>query len=64
MGLLAARTITARKLAAAGAEYTQMAPGLFLLGALGFLAILALMSLGGLLLIRRRSVLELIQEKT
>ena len=64
LGLLAARTITARKLAAAGAEYTQMAPGLFLLGALGFLAILALMSLGGLLLIRRRSVLELIQEKT
>ena len=63
LGLLAARTITARKLAAAGAEYTQMAPGLFLLGALGFLAILALMSLGGLLLIRRRSVLELIQEK-
>ena len=63
LGLLAARAITARKLTAAGAEYTQMAPGLFLLGALGFLAMLALMALGGLLLIRRRSILALIQEK-
>ena len=65
LGLLASRLVTARQLAAgeAAAAHEPAALGLFLLGALGFLAALALLALFGLLLVRRMSVLELIQEK-
>ncbi len=62
LGLLAARVVTARQLAAESAH----APAsllLFLLGALGFLVLLAALAFLGLLLIRRKSVLELIQER-
>ncbi len=61
-GLAVARIVTARQLAAEAAH----APApltLFLLGALGFLVLLAILAFLGLLLIRRKSVLELIQEK-
>jgi hypothetical protein len=61
-GLAVARIVTARQLAAEAAH----APApltLFLLGALGFLVLLALLAFAGLLLIRRKSILELIQEK-
>ena len=63
LGLLASRIVMARQLAASGAGYVQAGPGLFLLGALGFLVLLAAMAFAGLLMIRRRSVLELIQER-
>ena len=61
-GLAVARIVTARQLAAEAAH----APApltLFLLGALGFLVLLAILAFLGLQLIRRKSVLELIQEK-
>ena len=59
-GLIAARIVTARQLAA---EHAPASFGLFLLGALGFLVLLALAAFIGLLLIRRKSILELVQEK-
>jgi len=61
LGLLASRAVTARQLL--GSAHVPASPGLFLLGALGFLAVLAACALAALLLIRRRSVLELLQEK-
>ena len=62
IGLLAARIVTARQLMEEAA-HAPAGLGLFLLGALGFLVLLALLAYLGLLLVRRRSVLELIQEK-
>jgi hypothetical protein len=59
-GTAAARIVTARQLAA---DHAPAPLTLFLLGALGFLVLLALIACIGLLLIRRRSVLELIREK-
>ena len=62
LGLFAARILSARQLVATGiAAHSGL--GLMCLGALGFLVFLALIALVGLLLIQRRSVLELIQEK-
>ena len=62
VGLTAARFVTARQLMAEAA-HTPAPLSVFLLGALGFLVLLALLALGGLLLIRRRTVLELVQGK-
>ena len=58
LGLLTARIVTARQL---GTGHVPAGPGLFLLGALGFLVLLVLLSFVGLLLVRRRSILELVQ---
>ena len=63
LGLVVARIVTARQLAASGTGYAAASLGLFLLGALGFLALLAVLAYIGLLLIRKKSILELIQEK-
>ena len=60
LGLLAARIVTARQLAA---DHVPAGLSLFLLGALGFLILLAVMALVGILIIRRSSILKLIQEK-
>ena len=62
LGLLAARILTVRQLAASGLA-ARTGPGLFLLGTLGFLALLALLAFIGLVLIRRESILSLTQEK-
>ena len=62
LGLAAARIITARQLMAEAA-HAPASFSLFLLGALGFLALLAVVALIGLLLVRRKSILELVQEK-
>ena len=66
LGLIIARIVTLRQLTAAAEEAAVHEPagfGLFLLGALGFLILLAAIALVGLGLIRRKSVLELVQEK-
>ena len=60
LGLAAARIATARQLAA---EHAHASFGLFLLGTLGFLVLLAIMALAGILIIRRKSILALIQGK-
>lgn len=60
IGLAVSRIVTIRQLAAG---HAPASPSLFFLGALCFLILLALIAFIGLLLIRRRSVLELIQEK-
>ena len=60
IGLLAAWLATARQLTAA---HTPVFISLFLLGALGFLALLGAMAYIGLLIIRRESILALTQEK-
>ncbi len=60
LGLLAARIVTARQLAA---DHVPAGLSLFLLGALGFLILLAVMALVGIMIIRRSSILKLIQEK-
>ena len=62
LGLAASRVVTARQLAAEAA-HTPAALSVFLLGTLGFLVLLALIAFLGLLLVRRRSILELIQGK-
>ncbi len=62
LGLAAARIVTVRQLMAEAA-HAPAAFGLFLLGGLGFLALLALLAFVGLLLVRKRSILELVQEK-
>ncbi len=59
-GFLVSWLVTAGRLAA---DHAQASPALFLLGGLGFLALLAAMAFAGLLLIRRESILELTQEK-
>ena len=63
LGLLAARIVTGVQLAASETAHVSASVGLFLLGALGFLALLAAMAYAGLLLIRRESILSLTQEK-
>ena len=60
LGLAAARIVTARQLAA---EHAPAPFGLFLLGALVLLVLLAIMALVGILIIRRKSILALIQGK-
>lgn len=55
LGTLAAFLVTLRKTTAA------VSGALFLLGGLGFLGLLALLSWGGILLLRRKSILELVQ---
>ncbi len=60
LGLAVARIVTTRQL---GTDHAPAGLGLFLLGALGFLVLLAVIALLGLALVRRKSVLELIQEK-
>ena len=60
LGLLLAWAVTARRLAL---SHVAASPGLFLLGGLGFLVLLALLAFIGLLLIRRESILSLTQEK-
>ena len=60
IGLAVSRIVAVRQLAAG---HAPAGLSLFFLGALCFLILLALIAFIGLLLIRRRSVLELIQEK-
>ena len=60
IGLAAARIVTARQLMAEAA-HDPVPFGVFLLGALAFLVLLALLAFGGLIIIRRRSILELLQ---
>ena len=60
IGSLISRIVTARQM---GTGHAPAGLPLFLLGALGFLALLAVMAYVGLLIIRRKSILELIQEK-
>ena len=60
IGSLISRIVTARQM---GTGHVPAGLPLFLLGALGFLALLAVMAYVGLLIIRRKSILELIQEK-
>ncbi len=62
VGLLVSRVVTARQLAAEAAHTPAPLP-VFLLGTLGFLVLLALLAFLGLLLVRRRSILELVQGK-
>ena len=62
LGLAVSRMVTARQLAAEAAH--APAPlSVFLLGTLGFLVLLAVLAFLGLQLIRRKSVLELVQGK-
>jgi ABC-type lipoprotein release transport system permease subunit len=66
-GAVAARVFGLRQIETAQAEamesiamHTPAGPGLYVLGALGFLALLAALAWGGILLIRRRGILELL----
>ena len=68
IGSIAARVFSLRQLSQAQAEameavamHTPAGPGLYILGTLGFLLVLAAFAWGGILLIRRKSVLELLQ---
>ena len=62
LGLAVSRMVTARQLAAEAAH--APAPlSVFLLGTLGFLVLLSVLAFLGLQLIRRKSVLELVQGK-
>ena len=63
LGLLAARIVTSVQLATSETAHVSASFGLFLLGAAGFLALLAGMAYIGLLLIRRESILALTQER-
>ena len=54
------RIVTAQQLAA---DHVPASLSLFLLGAAGFLVLLAVMAFIGILLIRRKSILALIQGK-
>ncbi len=66
-GAAAARVFGLRQIEAAQAEamasiamHTPAGPGLYVLGALGFLLLLAALAWGGILLIRRRGILALL----
>ncbi len=66
IGTIAARTFSLRQMAKAQAEamnetaiHTPAGPALYILGAVCFLVVLAALAWGGILLIRRRSILEL-----
>ncbi len=63
LGLLVARIVTVYQLTHSAGAHVSADLGLFLLGGLGFLALLAVLALAGLLSIRRESILELTQEK-
>ena len=67
VGAVTARVFSLRQLTQAQADamtetamHTPSGPGLYFLGALGFLSVLAAFAWGGILLIRRRSILELL----
>ena len=60
LGLLAARIVTTQQLTS---DHITASLSLFILGGLGFLAFLAVMSFVGLLIIRHKSILMLTQEK-
>lgn len=62
-GLLSARLVTIRQLTTTESAHATASFSLLLLGALGFLVLQGGMALVGLLLIRRKSILELTQEK-
>ncbi len=65
IGAVSARVFSLRQLVASDVEvasaHVPAGPGLYILGALGFLLFLAAFAWGGLLLIRRKSILELLQ---
>ena len=68
IGSIAARVFSLRQLNQAHTEsmtetamHTSAGPGLYILGTIGFLLVLAAFAWGGILLIRRKSVLELLQ---
>ena len=68
IGAVAARVFSLRQLAKAQAEaldetaiHTPAGPALYILGTVCFLAVLAAFAWGGILLIRRRSILELLR---
>ena len=68
VGAIAARVFSLRQMAKAQADamtetamHTPAGPGLYILGTLGFLLVLAAFAWGGIMLIRRKSVLELLQ---
>ena len=68
IGAIAARVFSLRQMNQAQAEamtesalYTPAGPALYILGCLGFLVALAAFAWGGIVLIRRKSVLELLQ---
>ena len=68
IGAIAARVFSLRQIVEAQAEamteaamHTPAGPALYIGGAIGFLLVLAAFAWGGILLIRRRSVLELLQ---
>ena len=65
VGAVAARVFSLRQLAASSAEaataHTPAGPGLYVLGCLGFLAVLAAFAWGGILIIHRKSILELLR---
>ena len=63
LGFLAARIVTSVQLAASETAHVSADLTLFLVGALGFLLLLAVMAYVGLLIIRRESILALTQEK-
>ena len=67
VGAITARMFSLRQLSKAQAEameeialHTPAGPGLYILGTIGFLLVLAAFAWGGILLIRRKSVLELL----
>ena len=67
VGAIAARVFSLRQLTQAQedamtetAMHTPTGPGLYILGTIGFLLVLAAFAWGGILLIRRKSVLELL----
>ncbi len=63
MGGTAARVFSLRQMAQGGETvHTSVGPFLYLLGALGFLVVLALLAWMGIVLIRRRSILSLLNE--
>ena len=68
IGAIAARVFSLRQMNQAQAEamtesalHTPAGPALYILGCLGFLVVLAAFAWGGIVLIRRKSVLELLQ---
>lgn len=63
VGLIVVRIVTQRQLLTSEAAHAPAEIGLFLLGALCFLILLLVIAFIGLLLIRRKSILELVQEK-
>ncbi len=68
VGAIAARVFSLRQIAEAQSDamtdavmHTPAGPGLYILGTFAFLLVLAAFAWGGILLIRRKSVLELLQ---